>query len=74
MYEIITTGIAHPVVGSPFQVQGVFGKTVLIRAPLLRRKPTCGFDYVFVKHVLELLIIIYVCIKSDVTTLETIII
>ena len=31
MKEIITTGIAHPIEGSLFQVQGVFGKTALIR-------------------------------------------
>ena len=42
--------------------------------PLLRRKPDCGFDIFFVKHVLKFLILIYVCIKSDVTTLETIVI
>ena len=30
----------------------------------------CGFDIYFVKHVLELLILIYVRIKSDVITLE----
>ena len=29
--KISLLGIAHPVVGSPFQVQGVFGKTVLTR-------------------------------------------
>ena len=40
----------------------------------MRRKPICDFDiYIyFEKHVLEFLILIYVCIKSDVTTLETI--
>ena len=39
----------------------------------MRRKPDCGFDrYFFVKHVLEPLILIYVWIKSNVITLETI--
>ena len=42
--------------------------------PLLRTKPDCGFDIYFVKHVLEFLILIYVRIKSDVITLETIVI
>ena len=41
---------------------------------LLRRKPTCGFDIYFEKHVLEFLILIYVLIKRDVTTLGTIVI
>ena len=36
----------------------------------MRRKPDCGFDMNFVRHVLELLILICVCIKSDVSTLE----
>ena len=40
----------------------------------LRRNPDCGFGIYFVKHGLEFLILIYVCIKSDVTNLETIII
>ena len=44
-------GFAHPVEGSPFQVQGPIGKAALIRGRL-RRKATCGFD--FIKHVLEL--------------------
>ena len=39
----------------------------------MRRKPDCGFGrYFFVKHVLEPLILIYVLIKSNVITLETI--
>ena len=32
----------------------------------MRRKPNCGFDLYFVKHVLEFLILIYVLYKSDV--------
>ena len=43
-------GFAHPVEGSPFKVQGAIGKAALIRGRL-RRKSTCGFD--FVAHVLE---------------------
>ena len=40
----------------------------------MRRKPNCGFGrfFFFVKHVLEPLILIYVLIKSNVITLETI--
>ena len=38
---------AHPVKGSPFQVQGATGKAALIRR-LLRRKPGCGFGSYFV--------------------------
>ena len=40
----------------------------------MRRKSTYGFDMYFEKHVLESLILIYVLIKSDITTLETIVI
>ena len=32
----------------------------------MRRKPDCGFDLYFVKHVLEFLILIYVLYKSGV--------
>ena len=32
----------------------------------MRRKPYCGFDLYFVKHVLEFLILIYVLYKSGV--------
>ena len=39
----------------------------------MRRKPDCGFGrYFFAKNVLEPLILIYVLIKSNVITLETI--
>ena len=34
--------------------------------PISRRKPYCGFDLYFVKHVLECLIFIYVLYKIDV--------
>ena len=47
---------------------------MLTRGRFLRRKPDCGFDMYFVKHVLEFLILIYVRIKSDVITLETMVI
>ena len=32
----------------------------------MRRKPDCGFDLYFIKHVLEFLILIYVLYKSGV--------
>ena len=32
--------------------------------PIMRRKPDCGFDSYFLKHVLEFLILIYVLYKS----------
>ena len=67
-------GIVYPVEGKLFQIQGVFGKTTLIIGRFLRRKLDCGFDIYFVKHVLEILILIYVRIKSDVITLKTIVI
>ena len=38
------------------------------------KKADMWLNNYFVEHVLELLILIYVCIKNDVTTLETIII
>ena len=38
-------GFAHPIEGSPFQVQGAIGKAALIRGRL-RIKPTFGFDVV----------------------------
>ena len=40
-------GFAHPVEGSPFQVQGAIGKAALIR-DRLRRKSGCGFGSYFV--------------------------
>ena len=45
MQELSLLGFAHPVEGSPFQVQGAIGKATLSRGRL-RRKPTCGFDFV----------------------------
>ena len=66
-------GIAHPVKGKLFYVQGVFEKTALTRGRF-EKKADMWLDIYFVEHVLELLILIYVCIKSDVTTLKTIVI
>ena len=47
-------GIAHPVDGSLFQVQGVFEKTVPIRGRFLEESRNVALVYTFVKHVLEL--------------------
>ena len=50
-------GIAHPVEGSLFQVQGLFEKTTFSRGCIFRRKSGCGFDVFgirFVEHVLKL--------------------
>ena len=51
--------------GTPLQVQGMCREMTLTRG-ILRRKPDCGFDLYFIKHVLECLILIYVLYKSDV--------
>ena len=37
---------------------------------VLRRKLTCGFDMDYVKTCIKFLILMYVCIKSDISTLE----
>ena len=65
--------IAHPVERKLFQVHGLFKKTVLTRGRF-ENIADMWLDIYFIEHVLELLILIYVCIKSDVTTLETIVI
>ena len=38
-------GFAHPVEGSPFQVQGAIGKAATIRGRFIR-KPGCGFGII----------------------------
>ena len=63
-------GIAHPVEGSLFQVHGVFRKTTLTRGRFLEESRTMTLIFYFVKHVLELQILIYVLVKSNVLTLE----
>ena len=47
-------GIAHPVKGTLFQVQGVFEKTNLIRDRFSEESQTMPLIFYFVKHVLEL--------------------
>ena len=63
-------GIAHPVKGSLFQVQGVFRKTALTRGRFLEESRIVALIFYFVKHVLELQNLIYVLVKTNVITLE----
>ena len=63
-------GIAHPVEGSLFQVQGVFWKTALNRGRFREESRIVALICKFVKHILELLSLIYICIKSDVITVK----
>ena len=46
-------GIAHPIVGSPFQVHGVFRKTMLLRGQDYEVGQTVALIHVFV-YILEL--------------------
>ena len=63
-------GIAHPVEGSLFQVQGVFRKTALTKGRFSEESRIVAFIFYFVKHELELQILIYALVKSNVITLE----
>ena len=63
-------GIAHPVEGPLFQVQRLYRRTTLTRARVLEESRGCGFGIRFVEHVLKLLILIFVLVKSNVKTLE----
>ena len=52
--------------GTPFSgTRNVQGDGAHYRS-IMRRKPDCGFDLYFVKHVLEFLILIYFLYKSGV--------
>ena len=51
-------GIAHPVEGSLFQVQGVYGRTTLTRGRVLEESQIVA------------LVFNICCIKSDILTLE----
>ena len=62
-------GFAHPIEGSPFQVQGATGTAALIRGRF-RRKSSCGFGIIMYDIYYNFIILIYVCIKSNVKTLE----
>ena len=53
-------GIAHPIEGSLFQVQGVHGRTTLTRGRVLEENQVVAVIFYFVKHVLELQILIYI--------------
>ena len=53
-YKIIPLlGIAHPVKGSLFQVQGLFGKTTLTRGRFLEESRIVALVDTFVQHVLK---------------------
>ena len=58
-----STGYCSPSRGTPLSgTEDVQGDGAHEK-PLMRRKPDCGFDLYFVKHVLEFLILIYVVIR-----------
>ena len=56
----------------PFSYRECSGRQRSLKAAF-KKKAGLWLWYIFVKHVLELLILIYVCVKSDITTLETIV-
>ena len=58
-------GIAYPVEGTLFQVQGVFGKTTLIRGRF-EKKADMWLWYLFCKKCIKILKFNICCIKSDV--------
>ena len=58
-------GIAHPVEGILFQVQGVFEKTVVIRGRFVK-KTDMWLWYLFCKTSIRILNFNICCIKSDV--------
>ena len=62
-------GIAHPVEGSLFQVHGAIGKATLIRGRF-EKKANMWLWHGLCETCIKFLILIYVCIKSDVSTLE----
>ena len=65
-------GIAHPVEGSPFQVQGVLGKTALIRGRCEKKAGLWLWYIFFCKTCIRTLNFDICLIKSNVITLETI--
>ena len=58
-------GITHPVEGILFQVQGVFGKTALIKGRF-KKKADMWLWYLFCKTCIRILNFDIYCIKSDV--------
>ena len=58
-------GIAHPVKGSLFQVQGEFGKTTIIRGRF-EKKADMWLWYLFCKTCIKILRFNICCIESDV--------
>ena len=66
--RLLLLGIAHPVEGSLVQVQGVFGKTTLIRGRF-EKKVDMWLCYSFCITCIRILNLNICCIKSDVSTL-----
>ena len=62
-------GFAHPVEGSPFQVQGAIGKAVLTRGRVLEESRLVDLILLYNMYY-NSIILICVCIKSNVLTLE----
>ena len=58
-------GIAHPVEGSLFKIQGVVGKTGLIRGRF-EKKANMWLWYLFCETCIKILRFNICCIKSDV--------
>ena len=62
-------GIAHPVEGSLFQVQGVYGRTALTRGRVLEESRIVALVLIC-KICIRILNFNICCIKSDILTLE----
>ena len=62
-------GFAHPVKGSPFQVQGEIGKATLTRGRVLEESRLVALILLYNMYY-NSIILIYVYIKSNVLTLE----
>ena len=62
-------GFAHPVEGSPFQVQGEIGKAAFTRGRVLEEIQIVALILLYNMYY-NSIILIYVCIKSKVLTLE----
>ena len=62
-------GIAHPVEGSLFQVQGVYRRTTLTRGRILEESRVWLW-YSFCRTCIKIVNLIFVLVKSNVITLE----
>ena len=52
-------GFAHPIVGSPFQVQGVLRKTTLLRGREYEERWVVALRSIFVNYIRTYLVLIY---------------